>query len=269
MVSHHVPDGVGKDDAGDQGHEGADDDKVAVLPQPGPGQGQGGEGGEGGAHHGFQEKVGVQPGEGGHTKADDQAAHPGAQGVPRRAAEKEGEKGGAQEVGDRHDGEGKAAAGVPSFLKQPSGLGEGRDLGAQAAAQAVIQLQLVHIGAVGGGGAADLGLDRAVGGGKADKNAVGNDEGVGLRRAVGQQEPLDGLLHPVNFRPALQQAVAQVGGEEEKRVIVHCGHPHKPFRSKRRSIFSFSTNQCTAFSPGKQVVFFSYPMACRSRQSSW
>ncbi len=182
----------------------------------------------------------MQPAQRGHGQANDHAAGSGAQAVPHRAAKEEGEKGGAQQVGQQDGGKGKAPAGFSSRFQLFPGLGKGRRVGAQAAAQAVIQFQLLHIGAVGGGNAADLGPHRPAGGGKADENAVGDDKGVGLRRAVGQQQPLDGLLHPVNFRPALQKAVAQVGGEEEKRVIVHRRHPH------HRHLFR-SQNFCAVF----------------------
>ena len=164
--------------------------------------------------------------------------HSPAQRASRRAAEQEAEESGGNEVGGEQKGQGVYPPGAADGGQLLPGLGERRGILAEMAAQVVIPLQQVHIGAV-GGHPPHLGPHLPRGSGKGDDDTVGDHKGVGLLNAVSVEEPQDGFLYPVDLRAAFQKAVAQVGGQIEQCVMIHKAppfliHQFTPFFSWRQ-----------------------------------
>ena len=146
------------------------------------------------------------------------------------SAVEQGEHAAAQEVGSQLGGQGVDPVGAGNGLHLLQRLFKGGGLPAQAAAQAVVLLQQVDVGAV-GWHPADLGHGPAVGGGQADHQAVGNGKDLPPWGTVGLEKPLNGLLHPVDLRTALHEPVAHLTDHVQQLVVVElqCGI-HPPFQ---------------------------------------
>ena len=160
------------------------------------------------------------------AQADGDAAETAAKSVPQISAEEDGKGRRGHIVGQQHDTQGVMPGGGGDVVQPLPGLLQRGDLPAQPPAQVVVPGQQIHVVAV-AGHPADLGQGLALRGEDADVDTVGDDEGFHPVDAVGKHKPFHGILHPVDLRPADQKAIAQVGGQGEKSVIVHV--PLPPF----------------------------------------
>lgn len=219
VPGYDVPHKVGDNDAGDQGHDGAGDDEAGVLAQADHGERHRQQGADKAAGDGLEELVGAQPGHEQQAGPDGQPAQAAAQGVPQGAPEEEAEGGGAQGVAEKLPGGGKLGAVGQDPLQPDPGLIQVGDLLAQAAAQVVEGLHAVDVGAV-AGDAADHGEGPLPRSAQADDQTVGDGEYLAGVHAVGAQQVADGLLHPVDLRPAHHQSVAQLPGQGEQLVVI-------------------------------------------------
>ena len=158
-----------------------------------------------------------------------QAAEKGAERVPDPAAEQRTEEGGGRGVPQQHRGRTVAAAGGGQTAHPGPGLIQGRRGAAELPAQGVAGLQQFDIGAVGtdpphpGRGTAILRL-------QADDQTAGDGEHLGVLPLIGTQQPVHGLLHPGDLRPALRQQAAQLRGQIQQLVRVHETPPSAPLR---------------------------------------
>lgn len=95
-----------------------------------------------------------------------------------------------------------------------------RPLGADVAAEVVELIDPVKVQR-GGAVALDAGECVAVFVIDGDDDAGGDGKNIHLRKSVSCQHPFDRFFHPVDFRAALQQSPADLGGDFQQLVVVH------------------------------------------------
>ena len=138
-----VPDAVGKEQTGNQKHQGADDGSVHVVGQPGNGQTMGQKGQDKAGGNGLEKQVGVEFIHEVQTQAGGQAAESGTQGVQQGAPEEHGETGRSQEIAHEEGGEPVALGGLLLRLDHGHSLLHRRLLLTDPAAQAAVPLNAV------------------------------------------------------------------------------------------------------------------------------
>ena len=139
--------------------------------------------------------------------------------IQQISAEKRGEKAGRRRISQQEHPPGVEVALLLQGVHLGLGLLQRRDLLAQPPAQVVAPLQQFDVRAV-GRNPAHLGNGMPCGGIETDDQTVWNGKYLGLK-PVGCEQAPDGLLHPVDLRPAVHQLIAQLGPHIQQGVIVH------------------------------------------------